>query len=151
MAKRLEVGALRRLGNAVVKRAILLGVAGRSDFVLLTRGRSTGREHATPVRTIVEGGRWLVSPYGVTDWVRNVRASGEARLRRRGHDVVYRAAEAEPAEGAPILRRYAREVPVVRSYLEPSHDDPAEAWEREVATHPVFRLEPLREAAHLPH
>lgn len=146
MAKRLEVGALRRLGNAIVKRAILLGLAGRSDFVLLTRGRRTGREHATPVRTIDDGDRWLVAPYGETDWVRNVRASGEARLRRLGHDVRYRAVETGPAEGAPILRRYVREMWVVRPYLETSHDAPAEAWEREVPAHPVFRLEPLTPA-----
>mgnify|MGYP006175229775 CR=1 FL=1 len=27
------------------------------------------------VRTIVDGARWLVAPYGETDWVRNVLAS----------------------------------------------------------------------------
>lgn len=145
MAKRLRVGGVRRAANAIVRRAILLGVAGRNDFVLVTRGRRTGREHANPVRTIVDGGRWLVAPYGVTDWVRNVRAAGEARLRRRGHDAVYRAVEVPPAEGAPILRRYVRRMPIVRGYVAASVNAPSDAWEDEVASHPVFRLEPKRE------
>ena len=50
--------------------------------VLEVKGRSSGQPRRTPVNLLeLEGERYLVAPRGETQWVRNLRASGEGLLR----------------------------------------------------------------------
>src|SRR5438093_164175 len=60
-----------------------VGISVYGSRVLAVRGRSTGQWRTTPVNVLTTkgGGRYLVSPRGVTQWVRNMRASGEGELR----------------------------------------------------------------------
>jgi deazaflavin-dependent oxidoreductase (nitroreductase family) len=57
--------------------------------VLIHRGRTTGRTFRTPLDAHrVDGGYVLIPMYGPqTDWLRNVLAAGEARLRVDGREV----------------------------------------------------------------
>lgn len=57
--------------------------------VLIHVGRVTGRTRLTPLDAHrVPGGYLLIPMYGPrTDWVRNVMAAGEARLRLEGREV----------------------------------------------------------------
>jgi hypothetical protein len=72
----------RRLVNTLVSRLRTGGVA-----TLTVPGRSTGRPRAVPVIPVeVDGASYLVSPFGESDWVRNLRkapGSYAARPRRR--------------------------------------------------------------------
>ncbi len=85
--------------------------------------------------------RYLVSPRGESEWVRNVRAAGgEAVIRRRGGRKV--RLEEVPAEGrAPIIKAYlAKTKMVTRRHF--GVDPKAEIGEFEAiaARHPVFRI-----------
>jgi deazaflavin-dependent oxidoreductase (nitroreductase family) len=50
------------------------------------RGRSSGRRYRTPVKVFRRGDDYVITlPYGPSaDWVKNVLAAGECRLRTRG-------------------------------------------------------------------
>ena len=57
----------------------------------------------------VDGQRYLVSPRGESEWVRNVRsAGGAAVIRHRGRRGV-RLEEVPPEQRAPILKKYLDE------------------------------------------
>ena len=51
--------------------------------VLEVHGRKSGEWRRTPVNPLeFDGDRYIVAPRGETQWVRNLRARGEARLRK---------------------------------------------------------------------
>ena len=74
---RIRFGAQIVVGLPVVGNVSVWG-----SRVLAVRGRTTGEMRTTPVNVLAHGGeRDLVAPRGVTQWVRNIRAAGEAELR----------------------------------------------------------------------
>lgn len=95
----------RHLANPLAMRLGARGVA-----TLTVVGRSTGEPRKVPVIPVeIDGGRYLVSPYGESDWVRNLRAAGKATLSSKGRTEVLAASEVPVAERADIIARY-REV-----------------------------------------
>ena len=85
------------------------GVSLLGSRVLTVPGRRTGTPQSVPVNLLtLDGDRYLVAPRGNTQWVRNVRAAGEAQLRvgRRVEQV--RLDELPVAERGPVLRVYLR-------------------------------------------
>jgi deazaflavin-dependent oxidoreductase (nitroreductase family) len=130
-----------RILNAAIRPLARLGLAGRHTYVLTVRGRWTNRRYSTPV-TLVErdGERWLVAPYGVTNWVKNARAAGKVELARAGRTEIVSLTELDPTESAPVLRDYVRDISVVRSFFDAGPDSPLEAFAKEAERHPVFRL-----------
>jgi F420H(2)-dependent quinone reductase len=71
----------RRVVNRLAMRFSTGGVA-----TLTVPGRRIGMPRKVPVIPVeVEGSRYLVSPYGESEWVRNLRAAGRGELRRKGH------------------------------------------------------------------
>jgi deazaflavin-dependent oxidoreductase (nitroreductase family) len=132
---------VRRIANALVTPLTRVGLAGRHTYVLTVRGRRTGRAYSTPVTLLEDDtGRFLVSPYGNVQWVRNVRASGEVVLARRGRAETLRAEEVDAAAAAPVLRAYRRRARVTGPFFDAGPDDSDEAWAAEAPRHPVFRL-----------
>lgn len=92
----------RRLANPVAMRLGARGVA-----TLSVAGRHTGERHKVPVIPVEVGGRrYLVSPYGESDWVRNLRAAGAGQLRIRGEDEAVTAAQVPVADRAAIIAAY---------------------------------------------
>jgi deazaflavin-dependent oxidoreductase (nitroreductase family) len=75
------------------------------DVLITVRGRTSGQPRSTPI-TLCEndGRRGLISPFGETDWVRNLRAAGSATLTiaRRTEEVT--AVELGPSEAAAFVR-----------------------------------------------
>lgn len=70
----------RRVVNPIVAKLNPGGVA-----TLTVPGRRSGLPRRVPVIPVVVGEtQYLVSPYGDSQWVRNLRASGVAELSRRG-------------------------------------------------------------------
>lgn len=144
MTKRYRMNWATRLINEPFAWLARRGLGADFRYVLTVRGRISGKRHTTPVDAIEHGGRrWLVAPYGVTNWVRNARAAGEVELRRGGRIERVRVLEASKHEAVPILRRYLELVPVTRPYFEAGLDAPDAVLAAEVERHPVFRLDPV--------
>ncbi len=133
-ADRMEVALLTALLHAGIK----LGTTS----LLTVRGRKSGQPHTVLVVLVEQDGeRWLVAPYGVVQWVRNIRAAGTATLTRGRHSEAISVTELEAKEAAPILKQYLSHVSGgVRSYFDATKDSPLEAFEREAARHPVFQI-----------
>jgi deazaflavin-dependent oxidoreductase (nitroreductase family) len=83
------------------------GISLFGSRVLSVPGRKTGKLQQVPVNLLErDGRRYLVAIRGNTQWVRNVRAAGGARLEvgRRREDVVLRELPVE--ERVDVLRVY---------------------------------------------
>ena len=81
MAKTYQVPSFVRLGNYVTTTLLRAGVKPGNMALLTVRGRKSGLPRTTPVSVIErEGQRWLIAAFGEVDWVRNLRAAGEASL-----------------------------------------------------------------------
>jgi deazaflavin-dependent oxidoreductase (nitroreductase family) len=91
--------------NLVAKPLLALGVPMGPDVLLTVRGRRSGLPRTTPVTIGEYGGRrGFISPFGESNWVRNLRATGRATVRfgRRREEV--RAVELSQAEAVRFLR-----------------------------------------------
>lgn len=121
------------------------GISLLGSRVLTVRGRRTGAERSVPVNLLeVDGERYLVAPRGNTQWVRNLRAAGEAQLRvgRRVEQVT--AVELPVSDRVPVIRVYLKrwgwEVGQFFDGLSARSDDTAIAAVAD--GFPVFRLAP---------
>jgi deazaflavin-dependent oxidoreductase (nitroreductase family) len=76
------------------------------NVMLTVRGRTSGLPRSFPVALMESRGRrFIQSPYGEVNWVRNLRADPRATLKRRhGEPEAVRAVELQPEEAGPILR-----------------------------------------------
>ena len=119
---------VRKIMNPLVSR---LGLA----TTLGVTGRKSGAERTVPVNVLEhEGKRYLLAPRGETDWVRNLRASGHAELRRRGRSERIRVSEIAAQDRAPLIAAYRAEWDSqVKRYFE-QLPDPAD--------HPTFLIDP---------
>lgn len=102
---------------------------------VVVRGRRSGRPIRVIVPTFEHGGaRHLVAGGGETQWVRNLRAAGEAELRRGRTREPVRAIELSGAERDEVVAAYRdRMGRRAADYFAALPD---------LADHPVFRLEP---------
>ncbi len=146
MAKTLQLNFADRIGDALITTLLRAGVKIGTTSLLTVRGRKSGQPHTVPV-TLVEqdGERWLVAPYGVVQWVRNIRAAGMATLTRGRRSEVISVTELEAREAAPVLKQYLSQVRVVRPYFDVTKDAPLSAFESEAPQHPVFKLTSVEE------
>jgi len=130
--------------NRAVAGLTRLGLSVWGSRVLEVRGRSSGEWRTTPVNLLShEGQRYLVAPRGNTQWARNLRASGEGRLRLGRRAEPFTAVEiVDEGEKAPILRAYLRRWKAeVGVFFEGVGPDSSEEQLRGIAPkHPVFRL-----------
>ena len=86
-----------------------------------------------------QGQRWLASTCGHVNWVRNLRAAGEASLRRKRHLERISTVELSAREAAPLLKRRLASLPwYMCAYDDVAAEAPLETFEREEACHPVF-------------
>ncbi len=142
MARKYHLGPARRAFNAVASRAIRLGIALPSGYILTTRGRKTGVARSTPLGIVRRDGyRWLVAPYGAVGWVHNARAAGRVTLSKGGRSEEVSVTEVGPDEAAPILRLYLRKFPVVRPFFNFGARSPEEKIVEQAPRHPVFRID----------
>jgi deazaflavin-dependent oxidoreductase (nitroreductase family) len=136
---------LARVMNRVSAMQFSAGVLSPSRAVTLeVTGRHSGRVISFPVVVADhDGGRYVVSMLGEdANWVRNVRAAGgRAVMCRRGREPVH-LEEIEPAERAPILRRYLAVAPGARPHTPVDRDAPLERFAEIADRYPVFRITP---------
>jgi deazaflavin-dependent oxidoreductase (nitroreductase family) len=129
-----------KAANAVMRVLARAGMVPRA-VELTVRGRKSGAPHSLPVTPIERGGAvWLVSPYGIVDWVRNLRVAGDLTLSRGRTSRRFTAREATPEEAGPVLKRYVAVAPLVLPYFSAEADDPVDAFVAEADRHPVFEL-----------
>lgn len=137
-----------RAGNVMTSALLRAGIRltgfGKYPMYLLTvRGRKSGQPRTISISILErDGKRYLGAPYGTVNWVRNLRAAGEATLTRGRRTEVVRAIELPPSEAALVLRDEVRDGnPFMRFFGVTAASSPAE-FERAAASHPVFVLEP---------
>ncbi len=132
----------RNVFNRAVVRATRLGISVWGSRELRVRGRKTGEIRTVPVNLLEhDGRRYLVSPRGTTQWVRNLRVAGMGELRVGRRVEEFGATEITDAdEKVAILRayltRWKMEVGVFFEGVGPdSSDDELRAI---TERHPVF-------------
>jgi deazaflavin-dependent oxidoreductase (nitroreductase family) len=105
MTGRRRVPRWVRYFNGVGKPLIALGMPMGPDVLLTVKGRRTGLPRTTPVTICEYGGRrGFISPFGETDWARNLRAAGTATIRfgRKREEV--RAVELSQEEAVRFIK-----------------------------------------------
>ncbi len=157
--QRLAGPLFRAIGPLV--RFVLRRGLGEPNVLLTVRGRVTGEPRSTPVAMWELGDRRFVQASfgGEVNWVRNIRASGEAVIRRGGWSLAVHATELAPAEAGRLMhdalagfhrRRLARFLlgPTVRPPAAILHryrfqvDDDLGAYVAEARRAPLFELVP---------
>ena len=99
----------RNVMNRSVQRLTRWGVSVAGSRELRVRGRTSGEWRSTPVNLLAVGGdRFLVSPRGNSQWVRNIRVSGDGELRVGRRVEAFRAAEVPDDAKIAVLREYLR-------------------------------------------
>jgi len=125
---------------------VALGLGLPHNYLLVTRGRRTGKSYSTPVNVLTHGGkRYLVAGRGYTQWVRNALASGTVTLRkgRRSEEVGLR--EVADEEKPEILKAYLDRFKItVQRYFPVPAGSPAAAFRPVAAHYPVLELVPRR-------
>ena len=113
--------------------------------LLEVRGRKSGQPRRTPVNLLTyEGARYLVAPRGHTQWVRNLRASGEGRLWLGRRSEAFTADELSDDEKPSLLRAYLKRWKFeVGAFFEGVGPDASDEELRRIGPdHPVFRIGP---------
>ncbi len=135
----------RNVFNRVVKGLTRLGVSVWGSRVLEHRGRDSGKLHHVPVNLLtIEGTRYLVSPRGETQWVRNVRhAGGHLVLILGRRRELCTAREVPVADSVPVLRAYLRRWRFETGmFFDGVTRDSSDAeWAAVAGDHPVFELD----------
>ena len=135
--------------GAILKFLMNAGVPLGPNRLVTIRGRKSGLPRTTPLAVIaVNGRRWVWSPWGESQWVRNLRAVGRATISARGRTEEVSATELDPAERVDyfrnILGSFARSIPFGFQFIRivdgVDLNDPVAAAEGRR----VFELHPVR-------
>ncbi len=134
----------RRVFNPAVAGLTRLGIGLYGSRILEVRGRKSGEWRRTPVNLLsYAGDEYLVAPRGHTQWVRNIRAGGAARLLlgRRTREIA--VTELDDRSKPPVLRAYMKKWAweVGRFFDGVSAESSDSELLAVAADHPVFRLE----------
>ncbi len=129
--------------NRLVAALTGAGVSVYGSRVLEVKGRKSGEWRQTPVNLLRHDGiDYLVAPRGHTQWVKNLRASDQGRLRVGRRTEPFIAVELADDEKPALLRAYLKkwkfEVGVFFGGVGPDSSD--EQLRRIAPDHPVFRL-----------
>ena len=135
--------------NPIARKLLGIGVPLGPNALITVRGRQSGLPRTTPVALVEIGGRrWVIGTFGNVNWVRNLRAAGEATITVGKRRQQVSATELSPQEGADffaqVLSPYVRRLPLGRWLLgsvlgaREMFEDPQGAASR----YPVFEVRP---------
>jgi deazaflavin-dependent oxidoreductase (nitroreductase family) len=120
----------------------IMGTGNYPMYLLTVRGRKSGKLRTIPIVTLERNGeRYLGSPFGVVDWVRNLRAAKEATLTRGRRSETVKVRELSRDEAVVVLQAEMRDGNPFSSYYGVTADSSLEEFERSAATHPLFLLQ----------
>jgi deazaflavin-dependent oxidoreductase (nitroreductase family) len=133
----------RNVSNRFVAFLTRHGISVLGSRVLAVKGRTSGVWRTVPVNLLdLDGHRYLVSPRGETQWVRNLRAAGTGELRVGRRAEAFRGRELSDEEKLPVLRAYLKrwkfEVGVFFEGVGPDSSD--EELRAVAARHPAFEV-----------
>jgi deazaflavin-dependent oxidoreductase (nitroreductase family) len=151
MAKTSQIPLYVRLGNALTLTLLRAGFKLRGPFLLFgnypmylftVRGRKS-RQPRTVALAIIQrnGKRYVGSPFGIVDWVRNLRAAGEATLTRGRRSETVSVIELPKDEAARVLQEDVKAGNPFSRFYGVTAESPLEEFERVVVSHPLFVLE----------
>jgi deazaflavin-dependent oxidoreductase (nitroreductase family) len=147
MAKTSQAPLFVRVGNVLTTTLLragfkLVGFGNYPMYLLTVRGRKSGQPRTVSIAIIERNGkRYLGAPFGAVDWVRNLRAAGEAILTRGRRSETVTAIELPPREAALVLREEIKGGNPFARYFGVTADSSLEEFERAVGIHPLFVLE----------
>jgi deazaflavin-dependent oxidoreductase (nitroreductase family) len=131
---------LLRAGLPLVGPGLVIG--NYPMYLLTVRGRKSGQPRTVALALIERNGkRYVGSVYGIVDWVRNLRAAGEAILTRGRRSETVNAIQLPPREAALVLREDIKGGNPFGRYYGVTADSSLEEFERAVVSHPLFVLE----------
>ncbi|MFG1925122.1 nitroreductase/quinone reductase family protein [Cryptosporangium sp. NPDC048952] len=100
---------IRNVFNRAIQALTQAGVSIAGSRVLRVRGRTSGEWRENPVNLLShDGARYLIAPRGQTQWVRNLRVSGQGELRVGRRVEAFTALELGDDVKLPVLREYLR-------------------------------------------
>lgn len=142
MAKTYRVTFAVRLSNKLVEFLLRAGVKMGPMVLLTVRGRKSGQPRTTPVALGERNGqRVLVGTFGNVNWVRNLRAAGEATLTRSRRSEAITVRELPPEEAAVALKEILPTAPnFIKAYFDVTPDAPLEEFIQEAPRHPIFQV-----------
>jgi deazaflavin-dependent oxidoreductase (nitroreductase family) len=133
----------RHAFNPLVAFLTRRGISLAGSRVLEVQGRKSGEWRRTPVNPLgFEQDRYLVAPRGNTQWVRNLRVSGEGRLVGGRRVEEFTASELPDEQKPALLRAYLKKWKwEVGAFFDGvGADAPQSELERIAPDHPVFRV-----------
>jgi len=139
----LEPNRSARIFNATVGQLTKAGISVYGSRVLAVRGRKSGEWRTTPVNPLtIDGQRYLISPRGNTQWVRNMRVAGGGELRIGRRVEKFTATELPIEERPAVLRAYLKKWKFeVGMFFQGVGPDATEEKMLAIAPdHPVFRI-----------
>jgi deazaflavin-dependent oxidoreductase (nitroreductase family) len=148
MAKQFRYTFVFKAGNLFSRGMLALGISLNGTTLITVPGRKTGRPRSTPITMVqFEGQRFVQSPFGNVDWVRNLRAAGKATLSwGRRHETV-EVTELSPEQAAPVIRSLLAWAPnMIRAYFDVTAESSIEDIIRDAPKHAVFAVHPVQRA-----
>lgn len=121
-----------------------LGISVWGSRVLRVKGRKSGEWRSTPANLLtIDKTQYLVAPRGETQWVRNIRATGEGELVLGRRAQRFRAIEIADDQKVSILREYLKRWSFeVGMFFGGVSAESSDAELRRIAPdHPVFRVQ----------
>jgi len=134
--------------NPLVRWLLGAGLPFGPNVLLTVRGRTSGLPRTFPVAIIeLDGRRYVQSPFGEVNWVRNLRSAGEAVVSKNRRREEVEAIVVAPETGGPVLRDAL--APYVNSrllavvlgrFFNVRADSTDEEYVAEARRHPMFEL-----------
>ena len=140
--------SLVQLLNPLISRLLGIGMPFGPNVLMTVVGRTSGVARTFPVAILeLDGRRFVQSPFGEVNWVRNLRAAGEAVVVRGGSQEPVGAAELAPEAAGRIFQEAL--APYLRSRVGAAilgrtfgvrRDSTAEDFVALARRHPMFEL-----------
>jgi len=147
MTKTYQAPLFVRVGNVLTTALLragfkLVGFGNYPMYLLTVRGRKSGQPRTISIAIIERNGkRYLGAPFGIVDWVRNLRAAGAAILTRGRRSEAVNAIELPPSEAALVLQEEIKGGNPFAGYFGVTADSSLEEFERATVSHPLFLLQ----------
>jgi deazaflavin-dependent oxidoreductase (nitroreductase family) len=145
VAKKFEHNIVFKTGNVVMRTLLSLGISLNGTTLITVPGRKTWQPRSTPITMVTyDGQRYVQSPFGNVDWVRNLRAAGKADLSwGRRHETVT-VTEVTPEQAAPVIRSILARAPkYIKEYFDVTADSSLEEIASDAPNHAVFLVHPI--------
>lgn len=139
----IKPNAFDRATNNLIGWLARRGVSLMGSAELSVLGRKSGEWRKVPVNPLpYEGGPYLVSARGHSEWVRNMRAAGGGQLKVGRRVQEFTAVELPDAEKTVVLRTYLKKWgwEVGRFFGDVNADSTDEELLAAAPKHPVFRI-----------